>query len=63
MPPNADDLFINFDDPRTVAGLKVLGDLSRSMQVVFLTDHDHLLALAKEALDAGLNVVELREAF
>ena len=59
MPLIADDLFINFDDQRTAAGLKVLGDLSRSMQVVFLTHHDHLVPLAKEVLGADLNVIFL----
>lgn len=59
MPLIADDLFINFDDRRTAAGLKVLGDLSRSMQVVYLTHHDHLVPLAKEVLGADLNVVQL----
>lgn len=59
MPLIADDLFINFDDQRTAAGLKVLGDLSRSMQVVFLTHHDHLVPLAREVLGADLNVVFL----
>ena len=59
MPLIADDLFINFDDRRTAAGLKVLGDLSRSMQVVFLTHHDHLVALAQEVLGSDLNVVHL----
>ena len=59
MPLIADDLFINFDDRRTAVGLKVLGDLSRSMQVVFLTHHDHLVPLAKEVLGADLNVVFL----
>lgn len=59
MPLIADDLFINFDDRRTTAGLKMLGELSRSMQVVFLTHHDHLVPLAQEALGADLNVVQL----
>lgn len=59
MPLIADDLFINFDDRRTVAGLQVLGDLSRSMQIVFLTHHDHLVPLAKEVLGPDLNVVRL----
>jgi uncharacterized protein YhaN len=59
MPLIADDLFINFDDRRTAAGLKVLGDLSRGMQVVFLTHHDHLVPLAKEVLGSDLNVVQL----
>jgi uncharacterized protein YhaN len=59
MPLIADDLFINFDDQRTAAGLKVLGNLARNMQVVFLTHHDHLVPLAKEVLGSDLNVVYL----
>ncbi|MDZ4188582.1 MAG: AAA family ATPase [Hydrogenophaga sp.] len=59
LPLVADDLFINFDDDRTTAGLQVLGDLSRKMQVVFLTHHDHLVPLAQEALGGGVNVVYL----
>jgi len=59
MPLIADDLFINFDDLRTAAGLRVLGDLSQSMQIVFLTHHDHLVPLAQEILGDGLNVIYL----
>jgi uncharacterized protein YhaN len=59
MPLIADDLFINFDDYRTAAGLKVLGELSRNMQVVFLTHHDHLVPMAKAVLGNDLNVVNL----
>lgn len=59
MPLIADDLFINFDDRRTEAGLKVLSDLSRKMQIVFLTHHEHLVPLAKKVLGADLNVVHL----
>lgn len=59
LPLIADDLFINFDDTRTAAGLRVLGELSRRMQVVFLTHHDHLVPLAREVLGPGLNVVSL----
>ena len=59
IPLIADDLFINFDDRRTAAGLMVLSDLSRSMQVVFLSHHDHLVPLAREVLGPDLNVVHL----
>ena len=52
-------LFINFDDRRTAAGLQVLGELSRKMQVIFLTHHDHLVPLAREVLGDELNVVTL----
>ncbi len=59
MPLIADDLFINFDDLRTAAGLRVLAELSRRMQVVFLTHHDHMVPLAREVIGPDLNVVEL----
>lgn len=59
MPLIADDLFINFDDSRTAAGLRVLGDLSTRMQVIFLTHHDHLVPLARDVLGPDLNVVQL----
>lgn len=59
MPLIADDLFINFDDGRTAAGLHALGELSRRMQVVFLSHHDHLVPLARQVLGDDLNVVVL----
>ncbi|EJE53372.1 hypothetical protein PMI14_01972 [Acidovorax sp. CF316] len=59
IPLIADDLFINFDDGRTAAGLRVLGELSQKMQVIFLTHHDHLVPLAREVLGGDLNVVTL----
>lgn len=59
MPLIADDLFINFDDRRTAAGLQVLGDVSHRMQVILLTHHDHLVPLARQVLGDGLNVIEL----
>jgi uncharacterized protein YhaN len=59
LPFIADDLFINFDDRRTAAGLKVLGELSRKTQVLFLTHHDHLLPLIHEVLGSEVNVVTL----
>ena len=59
LPPIADDLFINFDDVRTAAGLQVLGELSRQRQVLFLTHHAHLVPLAQQVLGPQLNVIEL----
>jgi len=55
----ADDLFINFDDERTAAGLQVLGEVSTRMQVLFLTHHEHLVPLARQVLGDELNVVYL----
>ncbi|MGE0370236.1 MAG: ATP-binding protein, partial [Candidatus Dadabacteria bacterium] len=61
LPFVADDLFINFDDMRSAAGLKLLGELSRKTQVLFFTHHAHLVELAQETLGKSLNVVSLRE--
>lgn len=59
LPLIADDLFINFDDARTSAGLQALGELSRRMQVIYLTHHEHLVPLAMRVLGDDLNVVRL----
>jgi uncharacterized protein YhaN len=59
MPFVADDLFINFDDQRTSAGLQALGALARKTQVIFLTHHAHLVPLARQALGPRLNVLHL----
>ncbi|MEX3629426.1 MAG: AAA family ATPase [Burkholderia sp.] len=59
LPFVADDLFINFDDARSKAGLEALRELSTRTQVLFLTHHDHLLPLVREVFGAAVNVVEL----
>lgn len=59
LPFIADDLFINYDDARSRAGLQALADLSRRTQVIFLSHHDHLTELAREVFGKELNVVVL----
>ncbi|MBW4047715.1 MAG: AAA family ATPase [Proteobacteria bacterium] len=59
MPFIADDLFINYDDARSKAGLEALGELSTKTQVVVLTHHDHLLPAFRDAFGRDVNVVEL----
>lgn len=59
LPFIADDLFVNFHDSRSRAGLAALGQLSRSTQVIFLTHHHHLVEVARECVGADINVVEL----
>lgn len=54
MPFVLDDLFVHFDDDRARAGLSVLADVSCNMQVLFFTHHAHLVALAREAVPAGM---------
>lgn len=59
LPFVADDLFVNFDDERSAAGLRALGALARQTQVIFLTHHDHLVGPARTVLGEGLNVIRL----
>lgn len=59
MPFIADDLFVNFHDGRAEAGLRVLADLSRKTQVVFLTHHEHLVPIAQRVMGDRLNLVRL----
>src|SRR5690606_10013959 len=59
MPFIADDLFINYDDARTLAGLRELSDISRRTQVVFLTHHAHMVELARDHLAERIQIVEL----
>jgi uncharacterized protein YhaN len=59
LPLVADDLFINFDDERSAAGLAALGELSRRTQVIFLTHHSHLLARIEQVFGSSVNVVQL----
>jgi uncharacterized protein YhaN len=54
LPFLADDLFINFDDRRAHAGFRVLGEIARKTQVLFFTHHDHLRAIAKDALGPAI---------
>ena len=59
LPFVADDLFINFDDARATAGFQALRGLAQHTQVIFLSHHDHLLAMVREVFGADVNVIEL----
>jgi len=55
IPFLADDIFVNFDDERTRAGLEALKELSKSCQVILWTHHERL----KELAPSGCKVIEL----
>lgn len=59
MPFIADDLFVNYDDDRALAGLRQLTEVSRRTQVIFLTHHAHMVELARDNLAERVHVVEL----
>ncbi len=54
VPFLADDLFVNFDDGRAEAGLRVLAELARSTQVLFFTHHAHLRDIGRRVIGAEL---------
>ncbi|MGA1867669.1 MAG: AAA family ATPase [bacterium] len=51
MPLILDDIFVNFDDERTGATLRVLDYLSAKTQIILFTHHLHLSTLASKILD------------
>lgn len=59
LPLVADDLFINFDDTRAAAGIRVLADLAQRCQVLFFTHHAHLVKVAIDAI--GREALSLHE--
>jgi uncharacterized protein YhaN len=52
IPLVVDDILLQFDDDRSRAALRVLGDLSSKTQVIFFTHHAHLVDLARSELAA-----------
>lgn len=63
LPLILDDILVNFDDSRARAVLRVLRDFSRRAQVLLFIHHEHLLALAREALgEDGFFVHRLEHA-
>jgi uncharacterized protein YhaN len=62
LPFVADDLFINFDGPRAVAGFEVLAELARKTQVLFFTHHEHLVQIARQAIGENVPVITLAPA-
>lgn len=59
VPFIADDLFVNYDDGRAAAGLRVLGHLARKTQVLFFTHHQHLIEVARSTVGAEISTVSL----
>lgn len=50
LPIIIDDILIQFDDAAAAATFKVLADLSKRTQVLFLTHHEHLIGVAEGAV-------------
>jgi uncharacterized protein YhaN len=59
LPFIADDLFVNTDDERAANGFRVLAGLAQGRQVIYLTHHAHLEAVARSAVGNALTVLRL----
>ena len=57
LPFLADDLFINYDDGRSAAGLAALAALSERTQVLFMTHHEHLVPVVQSVFGEAVNIV------
>ncbi|MBW3540031.1 MAG: AAA family ATPase [Planctomycetes bacterium] len=62
LPLIVDDVLVMFDDDRARAALRALARLSKKTQVVFFTHHEHLLEVAREALDSSLLCIQRLDA-
>ena len=60
LPFIADDILQTFDDPRTIATMQVLRSLSEHVQVIVLTHHPHVGALAARLSDDAVKVITLQ---
>jgi len=49
LPVILDDILVQFDDERSAAAFRLLGELSEMTQVIFLTHHGHLERVARAA--------------
>ncbi|CAH1653835.1 Chromosome partition protein smc [Hyphomicrobiales bacterium] len=59
LPFLADDLFVTFDEGRTEAGFRLLGELGETTQVIVFTHHEHVGAAASRALGPAAAVIQL----
>ncbi len=55
----ADDLFTSFDDARTGFAMEALGALGARVQPIVFTHHRHVVEIARRALGADVDVIEL----
>jgi uncharacterized protein YhaN len=51
IPLVVDDILISFDDQRATAALRALAQLAGKTQILFFTHHQHLVDLARAAVD------------
>ncbi len=61
LPLVLDDVLVHFDDARARATFEVLGEIAAKMQVILFTHHEHVTALARDALGERAAIHRLAE--
>jgi uncharacterized protein YhaN len=59
LPIIIDDVLANFDDQRASQTLSVLAEISKSVQVMYFTCHNHMIEIARKTV-SGLIPIELK---
>jgi uncharacterized protein YhaN len=59
MPFIGDDLLTNFDDERTLTGLRLLAAAGKHRQIILFTHHKHVVNLARTVQDHMVDVIDL----
>ncbi|HEY0331023.1 MAG TPA: AAA family ATPase [Rhodopseudomonas sp.] len=59
MPFIGDDLLTSFDEPRTLATLRLLAEAGQQRQIILFTHHRHVAELAKSLNDHPIELIEL----
>lgn len=59
LPFIGDDILQTFDDDRALAAMRVLGEISQSVQVILLTHHRHVLDLAARLPSGSVHVCRI----
>ena len=59
LPFIGDDILQTWDEPRAVATLKAMTELSKRTQVIIMTHHEHIAALAGQLPSGTIHVTRL----
>jgi uncharacterized protein YhaN len=60
LPFVADDIMETFDNHRTLAALRLMGEISNTGQALYFTHHEHVVGIAKDLFGDAIKVHDLR---
>ena len=60
LPFVADDIMETFDNSRTSAALRLMGEISNTGQALYFTHHEHVVGIAKDMFGEKIKVHDLR---